>query len=482
MRQLIPLRIAHEPHPVLSDAEVRHCIRTVLTIAGIPWSIVFARNSTDDVDIFYGKRSSTNDGAGLVIEMNEVDFSSDLSRLHRIEADGQTFLDVDPTAKLFEIEAGVIKIIRNDLIQVIHLLLAGAFESDMVRDKRDRLLTDGSTFERLKLAATPLVSKYGLLLRKRFGNSHGFVPAWPDGKAMALSLSHDVDYPEMIRPIEALRYVYQNRAAARPRDFLRLLTGGESFWLFDEWVKLEHEYGFVSTFYFSGFKGSLGRYAFKAPDPFYDIRNARFAETFEMLKESGAEIGMHASYDAFRSRESFLSEKQTIEDAAEVEVVGNRHHYWHTNPENPLETLRLHEECLLRYDSSLALSRIPGFRNGSCHPFHVMKEDETSEVATVQLPPTVMDAHLFAGRPTAQTVRERLNRWLSLVELEEGVFVADFHVRVMNHLMFPGWGDAYRFIVEWCRQREVYCRTASDLANHWLNREVVLKRASEELN
>ena len=86
------------------------------------------------------------------------------------------------------------------------------------------------------------------------------------------------------------------------------------------------------------------QYTCGIPDPFYDIQSKKFKSLFNYLGNEGFEVGLHASYFAFKSEESFRKEKQILEDACGQKVSGNRHHYWHLNPEDPESTLLIHEK------------------------------------------------------------------------------------------------------------------------------------------
>ena len=140
-------------------------------------------------------------------------------------------------------------------------------------------------------------------------------PRWPHGKRAAACLTHDVDYPEVVRWLEPLRVLARRRLRGL-RPGLDVLLGRRSTWHFDSWTRLERRWGARSAFYFVARKGSLLEYATRTPDSFYDVRGARFREAFRRLSADGAEIGLHASYRAFGSEAMFAGEKQRLEQAA----------------------------------------------------------------------------------------------------------------------------------------------------------------------
>ncbi|MGH9816144.1 MAG: GNAT family N-acetyltransferase, partial [Candidatus Acidiferrales bacterium] len=274
----------------------------------------------------------------------------------------------------------------------------------------------------------------------------------PDGVGAAFVFSHDVDYPEMIRPIEFLR-VLAGRTHAPRRVLAGVVSGANHFWRFRDWVKLAQRYGARPAFYFSARRGSLAQYAAGTPDCLYDIRSPRFRELFRYLRDEGCEIGLHASYHAFQDAQQLRREKESLEEAAGVRVEGGRHHYWRLNPQAPHETLAHHQQMGMTYDSSLAFEFYPGFRRGVCHPFRPFDPRTRRELDIIELPPTWMDDH-FDRRlakngiadpsapeaEVAERTRAHARRLLDAVRATGGIAVVDYHVRGMNADFFPRYG------------------------------------------
>jgi hypothetical protein len=371
-------------------------------------------------------------------------------------------------------------VIRCDLVFAIDRLLAGHAEDRLPRDRWDRHAIEGHFLYLDDLFHDPPVDRYVGLLR-RLLPAREWLPKWPGGERFALALSHDVDYPEMIRWIECLRYVAKYRHKARPSMLGRILSGKEHFWRFRDWMEMEAGIDARSAFYFCGFKGSLPRYFLTAPDPFYDVRHENFKQIARELDEGGWEIGLHGSYFAYRSREAFAAEKQLVEKAFGVEILGQRHHYWHLNADEPLSTSRIHEQIGLLYDSSLSFENHSGFRRGICSPFSLYDDERQGALALLQVPPTLMDDHLFghAHLHRFDNYEAHIDSLLSAVSQCEGVFTADFHARVNNATFFPGWGDAYRYLLARVQEMgPVYKATPLAIARHWLKRRERLTAAS----
>lgn len=471
-----PIRIAFSNcnNYLLSPEEIKYVFRTLLTIAGIPWNFL-PENVPGSVDIYFGRKPPQN--CTLFIKMSETVQKQDALPRYVSKEGNLVFLTFDKTenGKNYVAQSrDSVKHILNDIIYSTFFLLTGMQEKHIRRDKKDRHYVEDSLLYRNNLLHTPVVNQYAFLLREIFSPHHGYLPAWPGGKKWAAVLTHDVDYPEMIRWIEILRYVGTNRQKLNIIDLLNIAMGKESFWQFEEWMNLEQEHGLNSTFFFCGFKGDLLRYFLKAPDPFYDVTHKSFRRIMHLMTDKGFEVGLHGSYLAYRSPSRFMAEKHKVESTLEGPVWGNRHHYWHMNPDDPSETARIHKKIGLLYDSSLSFEKNSGFRYSICSPFHLYDANERCPVDVLQIPPTLMDNHLFGYADTCgfKHYLDHIDSLFRSIKSFEGLFVIDYHVRVLNSTFFPDWKESYYYFLETVSNcTDVYCDTLINLARYWLQRE-----------
>ena len=166
-----------------------------------------------------------------------------------------------------------------------------------------------------------------------------------------------------------------------------------------------------------------------------------------------------------------------------MEILGNRHHYWHMNPENPSETALIHQNSGLFYDSSISFERHSGFRYSICTPFNLWNEKASEALSILQLPPTLMDDHLFghAEHTSFSNYEEHIDSLVNAVTENGGVFVADFHVRVLNSTFYPKWADAYKYLLETVtRKGEFYIDTPLNISKHWQQRITKIKESSKD--
>jgi hypothetical protein len=302
---------------------------------------------------------------------------------------------------------------------------------------------------------------------------------WPDRRRAAVCLSHDVDYPEVIRWLEPAR-VLRRQGSAGLRAALDVAAGRRSTWQFGAWLELEERFGARSAFYFCARKGSLRQYATSTPDPFYDVTSPRFGRLLRHLASEGAEVGLHASYRAWESAERFGEEKARLETAAGRTLAGNRHHYLHLDPVHPEETLLMHERLGLEYDSTLAHDMSVGWRNGISWPFAPFHRRLRRAVGTLQLPMAWMDQQVLRERdcPPGEA-RARLAGLVGRTRRQGGCLVANIHEYVYDDALFPGWSSAYAGLLEdLSAAGDFWFATPVEVARHWRARSQAIERAS----
>ena len=192
---------------------------------------------------------------------------------------------------------------------------------------------------------------------------------------------------------------------------------------------------------------------------------------------------MHASYLAYMAQERLAAEKQRLEMAARTAVVGNRHHYWHMNPADPDETLQMHADIGLLYDTSLTHDRHLGWRRGSTAPFYPFATSKDREIDVVQLPVAWMDAQLSQRVDLSQPQREAMVVALvDHVAAQRGLFVANVHDYVFDEVLFPGWLATLRAALERITvSGDFWMATPAAIAAHWRRRYQQLLSSSHGL-
>lgn len=466
---------------VLKHSEAIYVFQTWCSIIGVPWHFV-SKGYDGEVHIYYGR--DENKKANLIIREVKNDLEINPNEIEVFDSDGINYLNFSQVKHDDKILEKIQKdiLLKNDIVASSFYMLSGKNEKFIERDKYDRHKIEQSFLYKNDLLHLPLVDEYAQLIKHLFKDKFDFIPKWPNNKRVAIALSHDTDYPQMIKSIEAARITFYKKKLDLKRIY-KIYTNQETFWKFPDWMQLEKKYNTVSAFYMCSFKGSLFRYVFIAPDTFYNIKNIRYKKVAKELVDEGFEIGLHSSFNAYKSESGFKDELNKLEHFLEVPVKGNRHHYWHLDQNTPYKTIDIHERIGLLYDSSIGYERHSGFRYGICTPFQVFNPSKERKQEILQLPPTLMDDHLFGHAHLSKFIsfKDHIDDILEQVYKYEGICIVDYHVRVLNNTFFPEWGDSYEYLLKRINEKgDFYCKTPVEIAEHWKERLRIIESNSED--
>ncbi|MGI8658872.1 MAG: hypothetical protein ACR2K4_08945 [Candidatus Limnocylindria bacterium] len=350
----------------------------------------------------------------------------------------------------------------HDILEATVALVTDAVHADLPAgslDRHGRLRADASHFAAVGMAGEPVVDAYAALLSRtldRIGAKPSAAPRWPNGARAAIGLSHDVDRPDkyaILRAARGARLPPPGRLpwflarAARDMVHRAFDRNPNDFWLFDELVQAEAELGMRSTFLFS----VIPAYAsYGSPnDVLYDAAWPHLRSAMRSLRARGIEIGLHASYHAFRERGRFAEEKARLEELSEGPVNGLRHHFWQVGSDLP-RTLRAHEDAGFRYDSSIAFNDAIGLRRSLALPYRPWDAELERPLNTWQLPVLALDSAACSGMTSVEDGIDRL--WSAIERVVElgGVGVLDWHVRcaVPGNDRYRTWAGVYLGVLE----------------------------------
>lgn len=470
------LRIGIEP--VLRERygpEICWALRLLLTGIGLSWEEVPI--NSPHLDMAYLTKDTPVDSCSVCIRANirywEQRANYKLVRVGETEGWRYPVLEEEASpVQLYHIRDGKM-IFDQDIIFYVFWLVTGQEELHCRKDRHGRIDLNGSLFSQERVLQMALASGIGFNLEKQL-MKFGFTPTikrWPEGKKAAACVGHDVDYPEAIRWLEPFRIIHRQGLKGFSAA-LSLLNGRRTHWNFASWVSMEKELKIKSAFYFVARQGSLYKYMTGAPDPFYNVKSERFKKLFRYLKEEGFEIGLHASYRAYENKEQFALEKNVLEEASEEEIKGNRHHYWHMNPNNPESTLLLHEQIGLKYDSSLIHERYVGWRRASSWPFFPFYQEKRRELKVLQISTAWMDNQSFGYQKDNPGDQDQILHELANTALkQEGCLLVDIHDYVYDDILFPGWTRTYFKLWEYINSNsDFWLATPGQIAIHWINR------------
>jgi len=370
----------------------------------------------------------------------------------------------------------------GDVLAEVFAAASGRAERGLPRNRHGHVRCDGDPAFRRNLAEPPVMGLLGDLERRLRGRYGPGLPRWPDGRRAAWCLTHDVDYPEAVRWIEPARILARNGPHAFG-DAFAMAAGRRTHWQFGGWMDREEALGIRSSFHFCARRGSLLRYATGVPDPFYDVRSARFRRLFAEIAARGFEVALHASYRAMENEAEFAREKSRLEEAAGRPVAGVRHHYWRLDPRDPDATLAAHGRLGFAYDASLAHERYLGWRRGLSWPFHPYDSRTGRSMPTLQISTAWTEDHFFRrrrenpGDPDAA-----LEALTARAARHGGCLVVNAHEYVFDDRLFPGRAAlVLRLAGRLAARSDFWNATPGELARHWTERAKRIAEASDGL-
>jgi len=441
----------------------RYVFDFIFFILGIKGEI-YNDNLNQKIDIYYGNNPSSTENISIIIRENS-----------------QAVICSEILEGKLKPE-NISKIVDFDIINAISKLITDQVNSnlsDNAYDEHDRLLFEYSFQSNFHIADIPLVNLYVNFLLELIEYKCQLVrvPLWPDGKICAIGLSHDVDKPDKYSILRVPFFLKSKPVKSHIYYALRKIKNGvkyildkerDNFWLFNNIMELEEKYDFKSTFFFASMN-AFGEYDSTPEDVEYNIEDRKFREVFIEILKREFEIGLHASYFAYKSEERFKYEKQKLEEITRTRITGLRHHCWHLGRDQQ-RTFKFHESAGFEYDSSIAFNERMGFRNNIALPYYLWNEEYSRKLNVMELPVFCMDGNLFYQSIEVDKAIVKLKQFVATIKQSGGIGVVDWHVRTSYPLNseFLNWGKCYVRFVEYLSNDATIWVTSLGNINDWL--------------
>lgn len=268
-----------------------------------------------------------------------------------------------------------------------------------VRDKHGRFPGRQSLPYRAGFIDRPIVEEYAALLRKWLREVGVAVPA-PKRRFSVLP-THDVDairrYSDFLQHLRTVASALLGQQS--PKNILTSFGVAAGFKkdpldTFDEMINLDSRFeekaSSVPTkviyFFMAGGKSQF--------DGLYNIRRKVARNTIKMVCDSGATIGLHASYEAGICPELIAKEKTVLEEVCGFPIRHNRHHFltW-----REIEEGWALAKAGISWDSTLGYADVAGFRLGVCRPVPLFDPIKIQPFGIEEHPLIVMDCTLSNG-------------------------------------------------------------------------------------
>ena len=192
-------------------------------------------------------------------------------------------------------------------------------------------------------------------------------------------------------------------------------------------MDVSERHGLTSAFYF------IGGHTSPRFDTDYELEHPAIRNLMRDIHQRGHEIGLHPSYNTYRSPDAILAEARRLRAVTQSEGIrqpewGGRMHYlrW----EHPT-TLRAWEEAGMDYDSTLSYADRPGFRCGTCFEYPAF-DPVAQEMLQLRIRPlvamecTVMAPH-YMGLGTGEAAFAKFKQLKDACRAVEGCFTLLWH-------------------------------------------------------
>jgi hypothetical protein len=284
-------------------------------------------------------------------------------------------------------------VVHADIIASTYFLVT-RYEEMVRRDVRDehgRFPGRESLPYRAGFIDRPIVEEYAALLRKWLRAVGVEVPE--PKRRFSFLPTHDVDrlhfYSKWHDPYRVAAAALLGR---NPRRMMfealgcawRLRKDPWASDVFDEMIRLDEVCAKESVYFFMAGGGS-------AYDGRYDVRGKDARRVMEKVREAGASIGLHASYEAGMNPQRIAEEKARLEEVCGLPIRRNRHHYlaWR-EIEHGWELAK----AGIDWDSTMGYADVAGFRLGVCHPIPLFDPVKLKPMGIEEHPLIAMDGTL----------------------------------------------------------------------------------------
>jgi hypothetical protein len=262
------------------------------------------------------------------------------------------------------------------------------------RDQHGRFLAKDSVVFQQGYGARPLVDEYGALLRKWLREAGASVPAEKQGFS-AVYLTHDVDEPfkfprltsvvkQYVKNILHYHYSpsplkkYIHEEYDEQNTFPKIIN-------YDRELKEKLRDIPVKSIYFLISAGSFFNRRY------YSFFSKKTERLINLLKASGAKLGLHISCEAGARPKRINREANRLKRKSGRDTIMSRHHFlkWR-EPEN----VAYMEQAGVTADFTLTYADCAGFRVGTCRPYCFINPGTKELTSVVIHPLEIMDGTL----------------------------------------------------------------------------------------
>ena len=277
---------------------------------------------------------------------------------------------------------------------------------------------------------------------------------WPQGKKIAIALTHDVDLTRKYGLKNLLKDLGQGHWNDFKDHYRQSVFKENVYWNLDELLQFYRQKKFRSTFFFLARAWEYFQYR-------YQIRSDKFHRLFENILAEGHEIALHSSRYAFSHPDRILKEKSKLEKMIGQPVYGVRQHYlrlqfpqaWH-----------YFTEAGFSYDSSCGYNNAVGFRAGTSGIFHAFNYQTAHLNSLQEIPILLMDYPWSSSFGSKDETKMIFQRIYQDVEKYQGILNILWHP---SNLAEPAFREVWNNMFNWMRNEDTYLGTLGMIQQWW---------------
>lgn len=229
-------------------------------------------------------------------------------------------------------------------------------------------------------------------------------------------VTHDIDF---ITKYKSFRNILG--ATRRGNGFLKSINQylktqknikNDPYYNMHQLLEINNSYQLPTTFYFMSSKSNS---TYDLND--YNVNDKLVKSTIRELKENGATIGLHPSYESHSSLEIIQKEKDILEQALGEEIIHSRQHYLNLS-ENTFEYLA---KAGIKYDSTIGPQKTVTVTPTYNLPYTVF---ENEKFKLTEQPFLMMDTHLISH---PENMLSKLKSAVKVLKENDGKAVIIWH-------------------------------------------------------
>jgi hypothetical protein len=284
---------------------------------------------------------------------------------------------------------------------------------------------------------------------------------WPNQASFALGLSHDIDILKRKIPGSLLMVAYSLGFGDYKGGFPGALHGlGDS--VSSQLFGRTNPYCHFERLFKDNLPSTLFVFAGKrvdSKDPTYKL-DSLFRELKPYL-DKNRELALHNGIGTSGLAEKLSEAKQSLVTQSNQQISGIRPHYLDCRFPDFWQNLSEFD-----YSSSVGSDSIPGFNAGINFPIFGFSSPDWQKLKILELPIGLMDCALFSIHDPERR-RYLIDDLISACITNHGLLVIDWHNTSAYEPDFPGWFEAYEYLLDKAKQKGAFIGSLGEINNIW---------------